>query len=346
MRRFVDGARRPLHKGWARNLSPSYRFQYQTTYAGSRMNLDSAEYANMTLHFIAWYEQALRAGMRPLPEADMRILRAWAARVQFGYWMHNGMLSWDSGLGFKRWMKAKTWAYAQQGLLAIASSPRFWLHPRQGAWAKYVLDRGLWQFAIRCEPLPPRHLPSVHLYDVGSVYQGKGSQRIYAARMGANAMRALSLGLADMDAETPPPFYSFDADVGPAEREHAALLHGDPGRQLRRGPLRRDRAGAAVRRAGRAGRRGRRAAAGRVRARAAAPGPQARARHAGRAARRQARARPLAARAGLAHAAAAGVTRTPARSARSRPSAASRAAARPSPCATASPPSTSRAPGP
>ena len=214
VRRFVDGARRPLHKGWARNLSPSYRFQYQTTYAGSRTNLDSAEYANMTLHFIAFYEQALRAGMRPLPDADMRILRAWAARVQFGYWMHNGMLSWDSGLGFKRWMKAKTWAYAQQGLLAIASSPRFWLHPRQGAWAKYVLDRGLWQFAIRCETLPPRHLPSVHLYDVGSVYQGKGSQRIYAARMGANAMRALTLGLADMEAATPPPFYSFDADIG------------------------------------------------------------------------------------------------------------------------------------
>ena len=214
VRRFVAGARRPLHPGWARNLSPSYRFQYQTTYAGSRKNLDSAEYANITLHFIAWYEQALRAGMRPLPEADMRVLRAWAARVQFGYWMHNGMLSWDSGLGFARWMKAKTWAYAQQGLLAIASSPRFWLHPRQGAWAKHVFDRALWQFAIRCEPLPPRHLPSVHLYDVGKVYQGTGSRRLYVARMGANAMRALALGLADMEAEAPPSVYSFDADIG------------------------------------------------------------------------------------------------------------------------------------
>jgi hypothetical protein len=214
MRRFVAGARRPLRDGWARNLSPSYRFQYQVTYAGSRKNLDSAEYANITLHFIVWYEQALRAGMRPLSEADLRLLRAWAARVQFGSWMHNGMLSWDSGLGFKRWMKAKTWAYAQQGLLAIAAAPRFWLHPRQGAWAKHVFDRALWQFAIRCEPLAPRHLPPAHLYDVGREYQGTGSRRAYVARMGANAMRALSLGLAEMDAETPPPFYSFDADVG------------------------------------------------------------------------------------------------------------------------------------
>ena len=214
VRRFIAGARRPLAPGMARNLSPSYRFQYQTNFAGSKMNLDSAEYANITLHFIVWYEQALRAGMRPLPEADMGVLRAWAARVLFGYWMHNGMLSWDSGLGYKRWMKAKTWAYAQQGLLALASSPRFWLHPRQGAWSKHVFDRALWQFAIRCETLAPRHLPSEHLYDVGKAYQGTGSQRIYVARMGANAMRALALGLADMDAEAPPPVYAFDADVG------------------------------------------------------------------------------------------------------------------------------------
>src|SRR5215210_3790732 len=211
MHRFVAGVRRPLEKFGAHNLSPSYRFQYQSDSASSRKNVDSAEYANMTLHFVCWYEQALRAGMRPLPEADMAILRAWAARVQFGYWMHNGMLSWDTGLGFKRWMKAKTWAYALQGPMTIACSPRFWLDRRQGRWAKYVFDRGLWQFAIRCEALAPRHLPPVDLYDVGKDYQGTGSRRVYVARMGANAMRAIVHGLGAMDAEAPPPFYAFDA---------------------------------------------------------------------------------------------------------------------------------------
>ena len=214
VRRFVAGVRRPLHAGDAHNLSPSYRFQYQSNAAGSRKNVDSAEYANMTLHFIAFYEQALLAGMRPLGEADMAILRAWAARAQFGYWMHCGMLSWDSGLGFKRWMKAKTWAYALQGPLAIAASPRFQLDPRQGPWAKYVFDRGLAQFAIRCEPLAPRHLPRAHLYDVGSAYQGTGSRRLYVARMGANAARAVVHGLGARDAEPPPSVYSFDADIG------------------------------------------------------------------------------------------------------------------------------------
>jgi hypothetical protein len=212
--RWCRGVRRPLHRDWARNLSDSYRFQYQTTWKGSRKNVDSAEYANITLHFLIWYETALRAGMAPLGSEDVALLRAWMARVQFGYWMHNGMLSWDSGLGFKRWMKAKTWAYALQGPLTIAVTPRFWLRPEQGAWAKYVFDQGLRQFAIRCADLAPRHLPSPHLYDVGAAYQGTGSRRLYVARMGANAARAVVHGLGGLDSASPPPFYSFDADVG------------------------------------------------------------------------------------------------------------------------------------
>jgi hypothetical protein len=214
MVRWCRGVRRPLHRDWARNLSDSYRFQYQTTWKGSKKNVDSAEYANITIHFLIWYEAALRAGMQPLDEADVALLKAWTARVQFGYWMHNGMLSWDSGLGFKRWMKAKTWAYALQGPLTIAVSPRFWLRPDQGAWAKYVFDRGLHQFAVRCADLPPRHLPPAHLFDVGAAYQGIGSRRLYVARMGAHAARAIVHGLGEMESATPPPVYSFDADVG------------------------------------------------------------------------------------------------------------------------------------
>ena len=134
--------------------------------------------------------------------------------MQYGYWTHAGMLSWDSGLGFKRWMKAKTWAYALQGPLTIATTPRFHLDARQGPWAKYVFDRALGRFAELCDGLPLRHLPSAHLDGVGSSYQGKGSQRIYVARMAANAMRALAAGLGDRLAEPPPPVYAFDADVG------------------------------------------------------------------------------------------------------------------------------------
>ena len=40
-------------------------------------------------------------------------------------------------------MKGKTWAYAQQGLLAIASASRFQRDPRYRAWAKTMFDGGL-----------------------------------------------------------------------------------------------------------------------------------------------------------------------------------------------------------
>ena len=151
----------------------------------------------------------------------MEILRAWAARVQYGYWTHSGMLSWDSGLGFKRWMKAKTWAYALQGPLAIAASPRFQLDPRQGPWAKYVFDRGLAQFADRCAGCRPRHLPSAHLYGVGSAYQGTGSRRLYVARMGANAVRAIVHGLGAMPADAAARRLRVRRRRRPPQRQHA-----------------------------------------------------------------------------------------------------------------------------
>ena len=158
------------------------------------------------------------------------ILRAWAARVQFGYWMHNGMLSWDSGLGFKRWMKAKTWAYAQQGLLAIASSPRFWLRPAPGRVGQVRASTAgcgsSRSAASRCRRAT---CPSVHLYDVGSAYQGTGSRRIYVARMGANAMRALvARARRTWTAERAAAVLLLRRRRRPAEREHAALLRGDP----------------------------------------------------------------------------------------------------------------------
>jgi hypothetical protein len=214
VRRFVRGVRRPLRRDGTTNLSPSYRFHYIPHWKGARSNVDSAEYANITVHFILHYEQALAAGMRPLPEDDMAILRAWTERVQFGYWMHSGMLNWESGLGFGRWMKAKTWAYAQQGLLAIAAAPRFHRDPRQGAWAKDVFDRGLGLYERQIAGLPPRRMAPAHLYGVTAAPQGVGSQRIFNARMGANAARALTLGLGAIEGAPPPPVYAFDADVG------------------------------------------------------------------------------------------------------------------------------------
>jgi hypothetical protein len=219
VRRFLAGVRRAWFapsRDAATNLSPSMRFQYkpdQTPRSGT--NLDSSEYANITLHFIAWHQAARAAGMPALGPDDRRLLRAWVRRVLFGYWTHSGMLNWDTGLGLRRWMKGKTWAYAQQGLLAIAASPAFQADPRQRAWAKTMFDRGL-RLYERLDARGPRldELPHPALMEVEPARQSASDARIFAARMAANAVRAVTMGLGKMPGEEPPAFYAFDPDVG------------------------------------------------------------------------------------------------------------------------------------
>jgi hypothetical protein len=213
VRRFVSGIRHPWTKTGSTTLSPTFRFHYQVNEReGARRNVDSAEYANMTIDFLSYYPQALAAGMRPLPGVDMRLLRAWLRRDLFGYWMHSGFLSWDSGLGYRRWMKAKTWAYAVQGLLTIARAGAFQDDRREGPWAKELFDRSL-DFYDRQRPADGG-LPPSAMFDVDPGTRSLPDARILAARMAANAARAVLSGLGRMTGAVPPPFYSYDPDVG------------------------------------------------------------------------------------------------------------------------------------
>jgi hypothetical protein len=213
MRRFVAGIRRPWVGTGSTNLSPSLRFHYQVNEpAGARRNVDSAEYSNMTLHFLSFYGQALVAGMTPLPRADVRVLRAWVKRDLLGYWMHSGFMNWDTGLGYRRWMKAKTWGYALQGLLTIARADHFDSDPRFGLWAKEIFDRAL-DFYDRQAPTGGG-LPGSAMFGVDPGSRSIPDSRILAARMAANAARAVTAGLGRMPAAVPPPFYAYDPDVG------------------------------------------------------------------------------------------------------------------------------------
>jgi hypothetical protein len=274
VRRFVAGIRRPWlgsRADNATNLSPTYRFHYQINQsANSRRNLDSTEYANMTLHFLGFYNDALRAGMRPLPAGDIRLLRGWVQRALLGYWMHSGMLNWDTGLGFGRWMKIKTWAYAQQGLLSIADAPRFHNGPRYGRWAKELFDRGL-EFYER----QPEGTPGMFGVNVG---RGAVDWRYATARVGANAARAVSTGLGRMTGAVPPPIHAFDPDIGRLAVSTPA--YGTAVVAVNRGafPLRRARARPLARPRRRSDRGHRRALPGRLRHRRSRQGRTARAR--------------------------------------------------------------------
>ncbi len=216
MNAFTQGFKRPQIAGGSTNVGPSYRFIYQsnTSPLYSR-NLDSAEYANMTLHFLYWYDLATeKAGMTPLPSEDKRLLRGWVQRDLYGYWTHAGFMNWDTGWSYERWMKGKAWAYGQQGLIAIATAKQFQMRKQEGPWAKYLFDRGLRLYehlSYQAGAKGPFR-PSARLFHIGD--QGTPASTMFWARMGANAVRAVSAGMGTMDAAEPPPFYSYDADIG------------------------------------------------------------------------------------------------------------------------------------
>ena len=196
-----------------RNFGAGMRFQYLPHVAAyARSNLDSAEYANIVLSLLRFYNQARRAGMAPLSRAGRSLVRRWERRAIAGYWTHAGYLNWDTGLGFERWHQAKKLGLAQQALIGIAQTRSLQPGSEWGRWAKAMLDRGL-QFYERL-PVGEGGLPDPVLFKLFTVPQSVGSARLAAARLEANAARALEAGLGRMRSAAPPPLYAFDPDVG------------------------------------------------------------------------------------------------------------------------------------
>jgi hypothetical protein len=196
---FAAGIARPTPGHRTPNLGRGYQFHYapdEPETAG--INLDSAEYANITVHAISHYDRALRLGMRPLSRVSMRRMQAWVTRLLAGSWTHAGYLNWDTGKGRRRWQSAQYWAFAQQGLLAIATSPRFWARPDYGRWAKAMFDRGLLLYRRRADAnggLAPRHMFGVHTL--------MESFDCFCARMLASSVRAVGAGMGSLPAEDP-----------------------------------------------------------------------------------------------------------------------------------------------
>ena len=132
------------------------------------------------------------------------------SRLLTGAWTHAGYLNWDTGHGRLRWHSGQYWAFAQQGLLAIAASPELWSRRAYGRWAKALFDRGLGlyeRWAAEAGGVLAPQLPF-------GVWSAHRDQDLYAARMAANAARAVVLGLGRMRATDPPPLYAFDRDSG------------------------------------------------------------------------------------------------------------------------------------
>jgi hypothetical protein len=121
-------------------------------------------------------------------------------------------MNWDSGLGFERWHQAKKLGLTQQALIGLAASPSLLPGRAWARWAKDILDRGLVWYERR--PAGAGGLPEPVFFGLSEVPQTTGSARLAAARMQANAARAVDAGLGRMRASRPPSLYAYDPDIG------------------------------------------------------------------------------------------------------------------------------------
>ena len=162
------------------------------------------------MSFARVYGLARRAGMRP--PAQLGRLHEWVRRVLSGYWTHSGYLNWDSGLGFSRWHQRKKMGLAELALIGVAAEPELQPDPRWGAWAKWMLDRGL--LAYDALVARERRIPAPIAFGVSVVPESSATAYLAAARYEANAIRALEAGLGNAAAAEPPALYSYDPDTG------------------------------------------------------------------------------------------------------------------------------------
>jgi hypothetical protein len=211
--RFLDGAKRSVRPWRIANLGSSYSFHRNPFQrAGANQNIESAEYANIVLDVIYYYEQARRAGMKPLSEGQARTLRAWVKRALPAYWTHSGYLNWDTGLYLYRWHLSRYWAWSCQGLLAIATSQNF-VDDDERRWAKHIFDRSLALYERFTERWDDdRREPGSSLYGVTTKFSE--GPHFELARFQALAAEAVLRGLGDRSSEEPPPLYAFDPAIG------------------------------------------------------------------------------------------------------------------------------------
>ena len=208
---FVRSIRAPA-RNTAGSLGPGMQFHYLPHgLERSKLNVDSAEYANIVASVVRFYDAAIARGMRPLPVADEALLRRWMTRVLAGYWTHSGYLNWDTGFGFGRWHQMKKFALSQQALIAIAAGGRLSPSPAEASWAKHLLEQG---FELYERKLPEEGVAPGLFYDLKPKPQSPKQALFAASRMAANAARAVAAGLPAREGLEPPALYSFDPAVG------------------------------------------------------------------------------------------------------------------------------------
>jgi hypothetical protein len=208
---FAAGLTRPMAGMKSPNVGAGYQFHYRPDHRDrAASNVDTPEYANITIQALAFYDQALAAGMQPLPPAYVRPLRSWMLRLLAGSWTHAGYLNWDTSRGFKRWHSGQYWAFAQQGLETMAITPRFWREPEQGAWAKSMYDEGLVLYRRLADEDGDVFAPRL-MFGIDTRMKASSFFRF---RILTGVVRAIAYGMGTEPGREPPPLWAYDYDTG------------------------------------------------------------------------------------------------------------------------------------
>jgi hypothetical protein len=210
---LVNSIRSPV-PNTAGTLGPGMQFHYiPHGLPTSKLNIESAEYANIVASVVRFYDSAIARGMQRLPTADEALLRRWMTRVLAGYWTHGGYMNWDTGFSFGRWHQMKKFALSQQALIGIAAGGRLSPSRAQASWAKHILETGFELYERKLPDDGDGVAPGL-FYPLKPKPQSNKQAIFAASRMAANAARAVAAGLAARSGSEPPALYSFDAATG------------------------------------------------------------------------------------------------------------------------------------
>ena len=114
---FARHADAPVRPGGSPNLSRAGGFRYQPEAAPDSPadRSDTVEYANTVLGVLRHHEQAIAAGMEPLPADARAVIDRWASHTIDADWTAAGYLNWESGKGRRRLHLRQYWALALDG---------------------------------------------------------------------------------------------------------------------------------------------------------------------------------------------------------------------------------------
>ncbi|MBJ7470710.1 MAG: hypothetical protein JHD16_05385, partial [Solirubrobacteraceae bacterium] len=217
---FADYADRNAYPGGSPNLTSGGGFRYlPNRKKEAQLNkVETTEYGNLALSALGMYQAAIRAGMPPLPQAELATLQKWSRHTLLGSWTHAGYPNWDTGLGTKRRHLRQYWAWSLDGLMTASGPDALLGYPKQRAYARSIAQHGIALYlATAWTPqmsLVGGPLPTKTSFDAPNGFtSGSGNELIGPLRF-AVLDASLDGRFQDVGPDLPPNWMAHDQETG------------------------------------------------------------------------------------------------------------------------------------